>query len=81
MSHRLDKLGRQIDGLDEDLAVLGETVALFVRFWMTITAPLSETVHASARAKRLGAVRGLLANAWPAARNRRQVPERAVAGC
>lgn len=51
MSRRLDKLGRQIDGLDEDLAVLGEAVSLFIRFWLTITPPLPETAQASARAK------------------------------
>ncbi|RWR27243.1 CopG family transcriptional regulator [Sinirhodobacter populi] len=50
-ARRMDKLGRQIDGLDEELAILGETVSLFVRFWLTITPPLSETAHASARAK------------------------------
>ena len=41
MSRRLDRLGRQIDTLDLDLAVLGETVAQFIHFWMTITPPLS----------------------------------------
>ena len=51
MSRRLDKLGRQIDALDEDLAVLGEAVSLFIRFWMTITPPLSEASQASARVK------------------------------
>lgn len=51
MSRRLDRLGRQIDTLDEDLAVLGETVALFVHFWLTITPPLADTAQASARAK------------------------------
>jgi hypothetical protein len=51
MSRRLDKLCRQIDGLDEDLAVVGETVSLFIRFWLTITPPLPETAQASARAK------------------------------
>jgi predicted transcriptional regulator len=34
MSRRLDRLGRQVDGLDEDLAVLGETLSLFIRFWL-----------------------------------------------
>lgn len=51
MSRRIDKLGRQIDTLDEDLAILGETVSLFIRFWLTITPPLPETAQASARAK------------------------------
>ncbi|HEF5874287.1 TPA: ribbon-helix-helix protein, CopG family [Burkholderia cenocepacia] len=51
MSRRLDKLGRQIDTLDEDLAVLGEAVSLFIRYWLILTPPLSDTAHASARAK------------------------------
>lgn len=51
LSRRMDKLGRQIDGLDEDLAILGETVSLFIRFWLTVTPPLSESVQSSARAK------------------------------
>ncbi|UZD69354.1 CopG family transcriptional regulator [Brucella sp. JSBI001] len=51
MSRRLDKLGRQIDTLDEDLAVLGETVSLFIRFWLTVTPPLPENAQAAARAK------------------------------
>lgn len=51
MSRRLDKLGRQIDTLDEDLAVLGEAVSLFIRFWMTITPPLPENAQAIARIK------------------------------
>ena len=51
MSRRLDRIGRQIDTLDEDVAVLGETLALFVRFWLTITPPLPENAHSSARTK------------------------------
>lgn len=51
MSRRLDKLGRQIDTLDLDLAVLGETVAQFIRFWMTLTPPLPGTAQSAARAK------------------------------
>jgi hypothetical protein len=51
LSRRMDKLGRQIDALDEDLAILGETVSLFIRFWLTVTPPLPEAAQASARAK------------------------------
>ena len=51
MSRRLDKLGRQIDTLDLDLAVLGETVAQFIHFWMTITPPLTGASQSAARAK------------------------------
>ncbi|HMM62868.1 MAG TPA: CopG family transcriptional regulator [Mesorhizobium sp.] len=51
MSRRMDKLGRQIDTLDEDLAVLGEAVSLFVHFWLTTTPPLPDSGKAAARAK------------------------------
>ena len=51
MSRRLDKLGREIHALDEDLAVLGETVSLFVNIWLASTPPLPESAQASARAK------------------------------
>lgn len=51
MSRRLDRLGRQVGALDENLAVLGETLALFVRFWLTFTPPMSDTAQAAARAK------------------------------
>ncbi|MDH7789005.1 putative transcriptional regulator [Ochrobactrum sp. 19YEA23] len=51
MSRRLDKIGRQIDTLDEDLAVLGETLSLFVHFWLTMAPPLPDSVKQSARIK------------------------------
>ncbi len=51
MSRRLDKLGRQIDTLDVDLAVLGETVSLFIHIWLSSTPPLPENAQAAARAK------------------------------
>ena len=51
LSRRMDRLGRQIATLDEDLAILGDTLSLFIRFWLTITPPLSESDQASARAK------------------------------
>src|SRR5690606_29480498 len=51
LSRRMDKLGRQIDGVDQDLAVLGETVSLFIRFWMMMTPPVSDSAQSSARAK------------------------------
>ena len=50
-ARRMDRIGRQIDGMDEDLAILGETLSLFIRFWMTITPPLPDSAHPSARAK------------------------------
>lgn len=50
-ARRMDRIGRQIDGLDEDLAIVGETLSLFIRFWLTITPPLPDNAQASARAK------------------------------
>ena len=50
-AHRMDRLGRQIDGMDEDLAILGETLSLFIRFWLTITPPLDPDANASAQVK------------------------------
>jgi predicted transcriptional regulator len=50
-ARRMDRISRQIDGLDEDLAIVGETLSLFIRFWLTITPPLPDSAQASARAK------------------------------
>ncbi|MDJ0447402.1 CopG family transcriptional regulator [Methylocystis sp. JR02] len=50
-ARRMDRIGRQIDGLDEDLAIVGETLSLFIRFWLTITPSLPDSAQASARAK------------------------------
>jgi hypothetical protein len=47
----MDRIGRQIDGMDEDLAVPGETLSLFIRFWLTVTPPLPDSAQASARPK------------------------------
>jgi predicted transcriptional regulator len=51
MSRRLDRLGRQFDMLDEDVAILGETLSVFVQFWLTITPPLPDSAKQSARIK------------------------------
>lgn len=50
-ARRMDKISRQIDGLDEDVAIIGETLSLFIRFWLTVTPPLPDSAQASGRAK------------------------------
>lgn len=50
-ARRLDRLSRQIQRLERDLGVTAETLALFVRFWLTITPPLPNDAQASAQAK------------------------------
>lgn len=62
MSRRLDKLGRQIDTLDLDLAVLGEAVAQFIHFWMTLTPPLTGAAQSAARAKGAERFEGFMQN-------------------
>lgn len=62
MSRRLDKLGRQIDTLNEDLAVLGETLSLFILIWLSSTPPLPENAQAAARAKGAERFEGFMQN-------------------
>lgn len=62
MSRRLDKIGRQIDTLDENLAVLGETLSLFVLIWLSSTPTLPENAQAAARAKGAERFEGFMQN-------------------
>jgi len=54
LSRRLDRFSLQIARLDEDLTILGEAFALFVRFWLSVTPPLPPSIQASAHAKGAG---------------------------
>ena len=59
-ARRMDRIDRQIAGMDEDLAIMGETLALFIRFWLTVTPPLPDSAQASARAKGVERFEGCL---------------------
>ena len=50
-TRRLDRMSRQLMRLERDVGLSAETLALFVRFWLTITPPLAPEDHASAQAK------------------------------
>src|ERR1700730_8879996 len=50
-ARRLDRLSRQVQRLERDLGVTAETLALFVRFWLTITPPLPNDAQAAAQIK------------------------------
>ena len=58
LSLQLDHHGRQIEAIDRRLERLSETVALFVRSWLTTTPPLAESereaAHASGRERYQG---------------------------
>ncbi len=51
LTRRLDRLSRQIARLERDQRITTETLALFVRFWLTITPPIPAEEQASAQAK------------------------------
>ncbi|GGI34092.1 MULTISPECIES: ribbon-helix-helix domain-containing protein [Bradyrhizobium] len=50
-SRRLDRISRQMQRLERDLGLTAETLALFVRFWLTVTPPLPSDAQAAAQAK------------------------------
>ncbi|MBT1516222.1 CopG family transcriptional regulator [Bradyrhizobium sp. SRL28] len=47
---RLDRMSRQLDRMDRDLSITAETIALFVRYYLTITPPLPSGDQDAARA-------------------------------
>lgn len=51
LTRRLDRLSRQVQRLERDLSIATETLALFVRFWLTVTPPLPADAQAVAQAK------------------------------
>jgi hypothetical protein len=51
LGRRLDRLNRQLERLERHAAISNETLALFVRFWLTHTPPLPDTALPSAQAK------------------------------
>lgn len=48
---RLDLLTRQVERLERDLTIGVESLALFIRFWLTVTPALPEDAQAAAQAK------------------------------
>ncbi|WCM85494.1 CopG family transcriptional regulator [Acidovorax sp. NCPPB 3859] len=51
IAKRLDRLSRQLERLERDQAVLIETLALYVRYYLTVTTPLPEAHQEAARAQ------------------------------
>ena len=51
LTRRLDRLSRQVVRLERDQRITTETLALFVRFWLTITPPAAPEQQAAAQAK------------------------------
>jgi predicted transcriptional regulator len=51
ISKRLDRLSRQFDRLERDQNVLIETVALYIRYFLTVSIPVPEGQQEAARAQ------------------------------
>jgi hypothetical protein len=51
LTKRLDQLDRRVARLERDLGIAVETLAVFVRFWLTTNPPLPEPAQAAARAQ------------------------------
>ncbi|MBG0810382.1 ribbon-helix-helix protein, CopG family [Methylosinus sp. H3A] len=50
-TRRLDRLTRQVQRLERNSGLTTEALALFVRFWLTVTPPLPPEAQASAQVK------------------------------
>ncbi|WP_184805736.1 ribbon-helix-helix protein, CopG family [Rhizobium leucaenae] len=51
VAKRLDQQDRRLARLERDVGIAVETLALFIRFWLTTTPPLPEPAAQAARAK------------------------------
>ena len=51
MGKRLDRLSRQFDRLERDQSILIETVALYIRYFLTVSPPVPEGQQDVARAQ------------------------------
>jgi predicted transcriptional regulator len=51
LGRRLDRLTRQDERVERHITISNEALALFVRFWLTVTPPLPDTAQAAAQAK------------------------------
>jgi len=51
MAKRLDRLTRQFERLERDQAILIETVALYVRYYLTVSTPVPEAHQDAVRAQ------------------------------
>ena len=51
LARRLDRINRQLDRMERHLAIGNETLALFVRTWLTQTPSLPDAAQPAAQAK------------------------------
>lgn len=51
VTRRLDRLTRQVQRLERDVGISVETLAMFIRFWLTMTPPLPDDAQSAAQIK------------------------------
>ena len=51
LGRRLDRLNRQMERMERHMTIANETLALFIRFWLTHTPPLPDTAQTAAQLK------------------------------
>jgi hypothetical protein len=51
LARRLDRMTRHLERLERQVTISNETLALFVRFWLTSTPPFPDSAQAAAQAK------------------------------
>lgn len=51
ITRRLDRLTRAVERLERNQTITTEALALFVRFWLTTTPPLPDTMREATQAK------------------------------
>ena len=57
---RLDRISRQLEKLDRDITIAIEAQALFVRFWLSVTAPVPASQQAASKAQGTQRYRGYI---------------------
>lgn len=57
---RLDRISRQLEKLERDITIAIEAHALFVRFWLSVTAPVPASQQAASKAQGTQRYRGYI---------------------
>ncbi|WP_342630172.1 CopG family transcriptional regulator [Nguyenibacter vanlangensis] len=51
LARRLDRMTRQLERMEQRVTIANESLAVFVRFWLTSTPPLPDAALAAAQSK------------------------------
>jgi len=64
LGRRLDRLTRQVERLERHVTISNEGLALFVRFWLTMTSPLPDIAQPAAPRPRAASATKDLSRPW-----------------